>query len=197
MKELEAIQFVHQQMLTAPKFPEFKTGDTVVVTYKIVEGDKTREQDYRGDVIQIKGHGTNKTFTVRKISNAIGVERIFPMSSPAIDSIEVTKRGKVRRAKLYYLRDVVGIVFALDSTETARMTERLSMLGYAIRRNADTVYAVGAGLTVSTVPATLARHGTVALRFSLQRPKSGERVYRLGASELRFEDGGEAIWIVR
>ena len=96
-----------------------------------------------------------------------------------------------------YLRDVVGIVFALDSTEMARMTERLSMLGYAIRRNVDTVHAVGAGLTVSTVPATLARHGTVALRFSLQRPKSGERVYRLGASELRFEDGGEAIWIVR
>ena len=96
-----------------------------------------------------------------------------------------------------YLRDVVGIVFALDSTETARMTERLSMLGYAIRRNADTVHAVGAGLTVSTVPSTPARHGTVALRLSLQRPKSGQQVYRLGASELRFEDGGEAIWIFR
>ena len=106
MKELEAIQFVHQQMLTAPKFPEFKTGDTVVVTYKIVEGDKTREQDYRGDVIQISGHGLTKTFTVRKISHGVGVERIFSFTNLA--DVQVVKRGRVRRARLFYLRGLVG-----------------------------------------------------------------------------------------
>jgi large subunit ribosomal protein L19 len=108
MKELEAIQFVHEQLLTKPKFPDFKTGDTVTVTYKIVEGDKTREQDYRGDVIQIKGHGLTKTFTVRKMSHGVGVERIFAFSNPNIAGITVMKRGRVRRARLYYLRGLVG-----------------------------------------------------------------------------------------
>lgn len=108
MKELEAIQFVHEQLLTNPKFPDFKTGDTIIVTYNIVEGDKTREQDYRGDVLQIKGHGLTKSFTVRKMSHGVGVERIFSFSNPNISSIEVVKRGKVRRARLYYLRGLVG-----------------------------------------------------------------------------------------
>ncbi len=108
MKELEAIQFVHGQMLTAAPMPAFKTGDTVVVTYKIVEGDKTREQDFRGDVIQIKGHGLTKAFTVRKMSHGIGVERIFQYSNPNIAGLQVIKRGKVRRARLYYLRGLVG-----------------------------------------------------------------------------------------
>ena len=108
MKELEAIQFVHSQLLTAPKFPAFRTGDTIIVTYKIVEGDKTREQDFRGDVIQIKGHGLTKTFTVRKMSHGVGVERIFPFASPNIVEVQVTKRGKVRRARLFYLRDLIG-----------------------------------------------------------------------------------------
>ncbi len=108
MKELEAIAFVHGQMLTAPSFPEFKSGDTIVVTYKIVEGDKTREQDYRGDVIQIKGHGLTKTFTVRKLSHGVGVERVFQYSNPNVAKIEVIKRGKVRRSRLYYLRGLVG-----------------------------------------------------------------------------------------
>ncbi|HMX40532.1 MAG TPA: 50S ribosomal protein L19, partial [Saprospiraceae bacterium] len=84
MKELEAIQFVQNEMLAKPAFPAFKTGDTVIVTYKIVEGDKTREQDYRGDVIQIKGHDLTKTFTVRKLSHGVGVERIFSYSNPNI-----------------------------------------------------------------------------------------------------------------
>jgi large subunit ribosomal protein L19 len=108
MKELEAIQFVHSQLLTAPKFPAFRTGDTIIVTYKIVEGDKTREQDFRGDVIQIKGHGLTKTFTVRKMSHGVGVERIFSVTNPNIAEISVLKRGKVRRARLYYLRGLVG-----------------------------------------------------------------------------------------
>lgn len=108
MKELEAIQFVHEQMLTTPVFPDFKTGDTIIVTYKIVEGDKTREQDFRGDVIQIKGHGLTRTFTVRKMSHGVGVERIFAFSNPNIAGIQVMKRGRVRRARLYYLRGLVG-----------------------------------------------------------------------------------------
>ena len=108
MKELEAIQFVQSQMLKAPEFPNFNTGDTVIVTYKIVEGDKTREQDYRGDVIQIKGHGMTKSFTVRKMSHGVGVERIFAFSNPNIAKIQVVKRGKVRRSRLYYLRGLVG-----------------------------------------------------------------------------------------
>ncbi|MDX2280657.1 MAG: 50S ribosomal protein L19 [Saprospiraceae bacterium] len=108
MKELEAIQFVQDQLLTKPAFPSFKTGDTIIVTYKIVEGDKTREQDYRGDVIQIKGHALTRTFTVRKISHGVGVERIFAFSNPNIAGIQVIKRGRVRRARLYYLRGLVG-----------------------------------------------------------------------------------------
>ena len=108
MKELEAIQFVHDQLLNKPTFPDFKTGDTIIVTYKIVEGDKSREQDYRGDVIQIKGHGAIATFTVRKISHGVGVERIFAFSNPNIAGISVVKRGRVRRARLYYLRGLVG-----------------------------------------------------------------------------------------
>ncbi len=108
MKELEAIQFVHGQLLKNTELPDFKTGDTIIVTYKIVEGDKTREQDYRGDVIQIKGHGKTKSFTVRKISHGVGVERIFSITNPNIAAIQVIKRGKVRRARLYYLRGLVG-----------------------------------------------------------------------------------------
>ena len=108
MKELEAIQFVHDQLLSNQKFPSFKTGDTITVVYNIVEGDKRREQAYRGDVIQIKGHGLTKSFTVRKMSHGVGVERIFSFSNPNIARIEVMKRGKVRRARLYYLRGLVG-----------------------------------------------------------------------------------------
>lgn len=108
MKELEAIQFVQGQLLQKPQFPDFRTGDTIIVTYKIVEGDKTREQDYRGDVIQIKGHGLTKSFTVRKMSHGVGVERIFSVTNPNIAGISVVKRGKVRRARLYYLRGLVG-----------------------------------------------------------------------------------------
>lgn len=90
------------------QFPKFKSGDTVTVAYRIVEGNKERIQLYRGVVIKISGHGDNRRFTVRKMSGTVGVERIFPINSPAIDHIEVNKIGKVRRAKLYYLRALTG-----------------------------------------------------------------------------------------
>lgn len=105
---MDAIKFVQEQLLLKRDFPTFRPGDTIVVTYKIIEGDKQRSQAFRGDVIQINGEGGTKTFTVRKISNGVGVERIFPFASPIIESIEVLKHGKVRRAKLFYLRDLVG-----------------------------------------------------------------------------------------
>ena len=105
---MDAIKFVQEQLANKSEHPSFRSGDTVAVSLKIKEGDKERIQVYRGDVIQIKGHGATKTFTVRKMSNGVGVERILPLSSPAIAEIKVLKRGKVRRAKLYYLRDLVG-----------------------------------------------------------------------------------------
>ena len=90
-------------------YPKFKAGDTITVTYKIREGDKDRLQKFRGVVIQICGATPcTKTFTIRKISNGIGVERIFPYESPFIDSIEINKVGKVRRARIFYLRNLAG-----------------------------------------------------------------------------------------
>lgn len=90
-------------------YPTFKAGDTITVTYKIKEGDKEREQKFKGVVLQIKGATpTTKTFTVRKISNGVGVERIFPFHSPFIESIELNKIGKVRRARIFYLRELAG-----------------------------------------------------------------------------------------
>lgn len=90
-------------------FPSFRAGDTVTVTYRIKEGDKDRLQKFRGVVIQIKGQDElTRSFTVRKISNGVGVERIFPFQSPFIDSIEINKFGKVRRARIFYLRNLSG-----------------------------------------------------------------------------------------
>lgn len=105
---MNLIDYVHQQLTPTNQLPSFRPGDNISVSYKIVEGAKERIQIFRGDVIQINGSGATKTFTVRKISNGVGVERIIPFSSPAIASIEVLKRGKVRRAKLYYLRALTG-----------------------------------------------------------------------------------------
>lgn len=104
----DIIKYVEEQTHQKPELPKFRPGDTVEVRYKIIEGNKQRIQAFRGAVIKMKGQGATKTFTVRKISNGVGVERIFPVNSPAIDGIEVLKRGKVRRAKLYYLRGLVG-----------------------------------------------------------------------------------------
>lgn len=90
------------------EIPEFASGDTITVKYKIIEGAKERIQSFRGVVIQVKGEGIAKTFTIRKMSGNIGVERIIPLNSPMIDSIEVNKRGKVRRARIYYFRELRG-----------------------------------------------------------------------------------------
>ncbi len=93
----------------AASYPEFKAGDTITVTYKIKEGDKFRLQSFRGVVIQICGATPfTRTFTIRKVSNGIGVERIFPYESPSIESIELNKVGKVRRARIFYLRNLAG-----------------------------------------------------------------------------------------
>jgi len=105
---MDAIKFVQEEMLKKPDFPSFNPGDNIVVTYKIIEGEKERSQSFKGDVIKITGKGLAKTFTVRKISNGVGVERIWPLSAPNITEIKIVKRGKVRRAKLYYLRGLVG-----------------------------------------------------------------------------------------
>lgn len=105
---MDAIKYVEEQLNTGNEIPAFRPGDNVAVSYKIIEGDKQRIQIFRGDVIQIKGSGSSKTFTVRKMSGGVGVERIFPFVSPNIDKVEVMKRGKVRRAKLYYIRELVG-----------------------------------------------------------------------------------------
>jgi large subunit ribosomal protein L19 len=103
-----AVQFIHEQLTTKKQFPKFKAGDNVTVNYKIIEGGKERIQGFRGDVVKIQGEGATATFTVRKISDSIGVERVFPIFSPNIDSILLNKVGRVRRAKLYYLRERSG-----------------------------------------------------------------------------------------
>ena len=104
----DLIKIAEEAFATGKEFPKFKAGDTVTVAYKIVEGSKERIQLYRGVVIKINGHLEKKRFTVRKMSGTVGVERIFPIESPNIESIEVNKVGKVRRAKLYYLRKLTG-----------------------------------------------------------------------------------------
>ena len=105
---MEAIKFVQEQLAQKKDYPAFRPGDNIVVNYRIVEGNKERIQAFRGDVIQIKGEGATKTFTVRKMSNGVGVERIFPFTSPNIVDIQLLKRGKVRRSRLFYLRGLVG-----------------------------------------------------------------------------------------
>lgn len=90
------------------EYPEFKAGDTITVSYKIKEGNKERIQSFRGVVLQRRGSGVTETFTIRKISSGIGVERIFPLNSPFIESITVDKRGVVRRARIFYLRGLQG-----------------------------------------------------------------------------------------
>lgn len=113
----ELIQFVESQNKKETSHPTFKAGDTINVHVLIKEGDKERTQQFKGVCIQRKGEGATATFTVRKISSGVGVERVFPVFSPNIEKVEVLKRGKVRRAKLFYLREKIG--------KAARIKERL------------------------------------------------------------------------
>ncbi|HRN79460.1 MAG TPA: 50S ribosomal protein L19 [Ferruginibacter sp.] len=105
---MNAIDFVHEQLTNKANHPSFKAGDNVTVNYKIVEGNKERIQSFKGDVIKRQGNGATASFTVRKISDGVGVERLFPLLSPNIDSIILNKVGRVRRAKLYFLRERSG-----------------------------------------------------------------------------------------
>lgn len=105
---MDLMKVVEKEFAVEKDFPEFKAGDTITVHYKIIEGNKERIQQFRGVVLQRKGSGTTETCTVRKMSGNIGVERIFPTASPFIQKIEINKRGKVRRAKIFYLRELTG-----------------------------------------------------------------------------------------
>ena len=105
---MDAIRFVHDQLTVKKELPKFKAGDNITVNYKIQEGTKERIQSFKGDVIKRQGEGGTATFTVRKISDGIGVERLFPIFSLNIDSIQLHKVGKVRRSKLYFLRERSG-----------------------------------------------------------------------------------------
>ena len=116
MNIIGEIEAEHAAKLPGAKMPAFQPGDTVVVNVKVAEGERTRIQAYEGVCIARSGHGLNENFTVRKISYGEGVERVFPVYSPMIDSVKVLRRGKVRRAKLYYLRDRRG--------KSARIAER-------------------------------------------------------------------------
>jgi large subunit ribosomal protein L19 len=115
--------------------PEFRPGDTVRIQVRVVEGDKDRLQAFQGVVIARKGSGTREMFTVRKISGGIGVERIFPLHAPVVDRIEVLRRGKVRRAKLYYLRNLRG--------KAARILERRDVLPAVVAAEVDATQAEG------------------------------------------------------
>lgn len=112
------IKFVQDEFVTKKEFPKFNAGDTITIYYEIKEGAKSRTQFFRGVVIQKKGSGSSVTFTIRKMSGTVGVERIFPLSLPALQKIEINKRGKVRRARIYYFRNLTG--------KKARIKERLT-----------------------------------------------------------------------
>tara|TARA_B100001741_G_scaffold205401_1_gene169780 strand:- start:120 stop:470 length:351 start_codon:yes stop_codon:yes gene_type:complete len=102
------VKFVEEQFVEKKELPSFSSGDTITVYYEIREGDKTRTQFFKGVVLQRRGSGSTETFTIRKMSGSIGVERIFPINSPSIQKIEINKRGKVRRARIFYFRNLTG-----------------------------------------------------------------------------------------
>lgn len=114
---MDALQFVEQDLVETKELPQFKAGDNVSVSYTIREGNKERIQVFQGTVLQRRGTGVNETFTVRKVSGGIGVERVFPIASPFLDSIKVHKSGSVRRARIFYLRKRTG--------KAARIKERI------------------------------------------------------------------------
>ena len=102
------VKFVEEQFVEKKDFPSFSSGDTITVFYEIKEGNKTRTQFFKGVVLQRRGSSSTETFTIRKMSGSIGVERIFPINSPAVQKIEINKRGKVRRARIFYFRNLTG-----------------------------------------------------------------------------------------
>ena len=120
---MNAIDFVHEQLSNKKDFPAFKAGDYITVNYKIIEGNKERIQSFKGDVIKKQGTGFTASFTVRKISDGVGVERIFPFSSPNVDSIVLNKTGNIRRAKLFYQRKRSG--------KSARIREKRQAIAIA------------------------------------------------------------------
>src|SRR5689334_12129196 len=113
------LDYVKSKLNPKSAHPDFKAGDTITVSYKIKEGDKERIQQFNGVVVQRKNEAATASFTVRKISNGVGVERIFPLASPFIDKIEVNKAGVVRRAKLFYIRERTG--------KAARIREKIAV----------------------------------------------------------------------
>ncbi|GGA77112.1 50S ribosomal protein L19 [Flavobacterium palustre] len=102
------VDFVNNEFVTRKDFPEFGAGDTITVFYEIKEGEKTRTQFFKGVVIQRRGTGSTETFTIRKMSGSVGVERIFPINLPALQKIEINKKGAVRRARIFYFRELTG-----------------------------------------------------------------------------------------
>ena len=121
---MDAIKFVHEQMSGKKDFPKFKPGDNITVNYRIIEGNKERIQSFKGDVIKRQGTGHTASFTVRKISDSIGVERVFPYFSPNIESIVLNKTGNVRQAKLFYQRKRSG--------KSARIREKRVVVGTTV-----------------------------------------------------------------
>jgi len=128
---IQQIEAEHAAQLPGAKMPTFQPGDTVIVNVKVAEGERTRVQAYEGVCIARSGHGLNESFTVRKISYGEGVERVFPLHSPMIDSIKVVRHGKVRRAKLYYLRSLRGKSARIVEKKTERpdKAERAAAVG--------------------------------------------------------------------
>ena len=104
----DLISKIQNKFIEKKDFPIFKSGDTITVFYEIREGEKVRIQFFKGVVIQIKGHGLSKTFTIRKMSGTTGVERIFPFNMPALKKIEINKKGKVKQSRIYYFRELRG-----------------------------------------------------------------------------------------
>ncbi|GGH72267.1 50S ribosomal protein L19 [Phaeocystidibacter marisrubri] len=108
ISKMDLISYVQEKFIERNDLPDFNAGDTITVYYQIKEGEKTRTQFFRGVVLQRRGEGATETFTIRKMSGSIGVERIFPINNPSIEKIEINKRGKVRRARIFYQRERTG-----------------------------------------------------------------------------------------
>src|ERR1700749_2916308 len=121
---MEAVAFIHEQLTGKKEYPKFKAGDNITVNYKIIEGNKERIQSFKGDVLKRQGRGFTQTFTVRKMSDGVGVERLFPLFSPNIDSIILNKSGRVRRAKLFYLRERQGKSARIKEKKQIHLSEK-------------------------------------------------------------------------